>query len=122
MELQKIELDFSVCKIKNIQQVDFTREFVFLHKTPEEISLVCESACVPPDAISVEASWKALRISGQLEFGLIGIIARISKILAEAQISIFVISTYDTDYVLLKADDFNKGIQELARNGYTIQQ
>ena len=120
MELQKIEYDFSVCKIRNVGQVDFTREFVFLQKTPDEISLVCESAYVPQNAITVEAGWKALRITGLLDFGLVGVIAKIANILAEVEISIFVISTYDTDYILLKAESFSKGVQELERHDYVI--
>ncbi|MCL2825997.1 MAG: hypothetical protein FWD72_01170 [Eggerthellaceae bacterium] len=72
MELQAIENDFSVCKIDNVEQVDFTKEFVFLSKTPDEVSLVCESACVPLGARAVEAGWKALRVCGVLDFSLIG--------------------------------------------------
>ena len=120
MELQKIEYDFSVCKIDNITQVDFSREFVFLQKTPEEISLVCESACAPPDAIAIEAGWKALKVSGVLDFGMIGVLAKISNILAEVEISIFVVSTYNTDYILLKAENFDRGINALIRNGYVV--
>ena len=121
MELQKIECDFSVCKIRSIEQADFTREYVFLQKTSDEISLVCESTCVPPNAITVEAGWKALRISGLLDFGLVGVIAKIANILADVEISIFVISTFNTDYILLKAENFFKGTQELVRHGYVIQ-
>jgi len=120
MDLQKIECDFSVCKIRNVEQVDFTREFVFLQKTPDEISLVCESAYVPSNTTTVEAGWKALRISGLLDFRLVGVIAKIANILAEAEISIFVISTFNTDYILLKSENFAKGIQELMRQGYAI--
>jgi len=121
LELQKVECDFSVCKIDNIDDIDFTREFVFLQKTPDEVSLVCESAYVPSSAIAVVTGWKALQVSGVLDFDLIGIIAKIANILAEVEISIFVVSTYDTDYFLLKAEDFDRGIQELLRNGYVIK-
>ena len=120
VELQRIECDFTICKIKNIEQADFTREFVFLQKTPDEISLVCETAYVPPNAITAEAGWKALKISGVLDFGLIGVIAEIANILAEAEISIFVVSTYNTDYILIKAEAFGRGTRELIRNGYVI--
>ena len=121
MELQKINCDFSVCKIERVDQADFSREYVFLSKTADEISLVCESAYAPPDAVAIESGWKALRVSGVLDFGLIGIIARIAHILAEIEISIFVVSTYDTDYVLIKEECFDTGIQELNRKGYIVK-
>jgi len=121
MKLQKIEYDFSVCKIEQIEHVDFTREFVFLSKTSDEISLVCETDYVPPNAIASESGWKALRISGVLDFGMIGVISKISKILAEIEVAIFVVSTYNTDYILMKAESFDKGIKKLALNGYVIK-
>jgi len=121
MELQKLAYDFSVCKIDHIEQVDFTQEFVFLSKTPDEISLVCETGSMPPCVIASEPGWKALQVSGVLDFGMIGVIANISNLLAEAGISIFVVSTYNTDYILLKVENFDRGIQILERNGYVIK-
>jgi len=121
MELQRLGLDFSVCKIDSIEQVDFTREFVFLSKTDDEISLVIESAYTPPDAIAIEAGWSALKISGVLDFDMIGVIAKISEILAAANIGIFVVSTYNTDYIFFKTECFERGVQALSRNGYTIK-
>ena len=121
MELQKIKYDFTICKVENTRHIDFTREFMFLHKTPDEISLVCESDYVPSNVITAVSGWKALKISGVLDFGLVGIIAKIANILAGVEISIFVVSTYNTDYILLKAEDYDKGTQELLRNGYDIR-
>ena len=121
LELQKLSCEFSVCKIEHIGQADFTREFVFLSKTSDELSLVCETSHVPHDAIVSEHGWKALKVSGVLDFGMIGVIAKIANILAEAEISIFVVSTYNTDYILLKIENFDRGIQILVRNGYVIK-
>jgi len=120
MELQKLEIDFTVCKIENVEQIDFAREFVFLSKTNDEISLVCESSYVPNNIIASEAGWKALKILGVLDFEMIGIIAKISNILAEAGICIFVVSTYNTDYIFMKDENCERGIQALMSNGYTI--
>ena len=92
-----------------------------MQKTPDEISLVCESGCAPSNAVAVENGWKAFKISGTLDFGLIGIIAGISKILAAAGIGVFVISTYDTDYILMKEYNFDKGIGALKDNGYVVK-
>jgi hypothetical protein len=120
MVLKKIESNFTVCKIKDISQVDFTRDFVFLSKTDDEISLVCESEYVPSNAFICEPGWKALKISGVLDFGMVGVISKISSLLAQANISVFVISTYNTDYILLKNTDFDNGVQILSNNDYSV--
>ena len=120
IKLQKIKGSFSVCKITNANEADFTREFVFITKTPDEISLVCESDCVPTTATAVEHGWKAFRVSGILDFGLIGILSKIAGILAKEKISIFAVSTYNTDYVLVKTENFDAGMEALIRNGYAV--
>ena len=120
MELQIIEHGFSVCKIKDLKQVDFNEEFVFLLKALDEVTLVCKSELVPSNIIASESGWRALKVAGILEFGMIGVIAKISKILSEAKISIFVASTYNTDYFFVKEENFEKAIQMLKRNNYTV--
>jgi len=121
VELQEIEGSFCVCKVENTEQIDFSQAFLFIAKTPDEISVVCKSGDVPSNAIAIEDGWKALRISGILDFGLIGILAKISNLLADARISIFAISTYNTDYILLKAENFDNGLQVLINNGYIVR-
>jgi len=121
MKLIKLNLDFSICKVEDISFIDFNREFVFLSKTDDEISLVCESNSVPENITEINDNWKALKISGVLDFSLIGIIADISNILASASIGIFVISTFNTDYILLKGDQIQKAIVELEKRGYIIE-
>ena len=121
MELQRLEYDFTVCQVNTLEHVDFTREFVFLSKTDDEISLVCESAYAPPNPIASEAGWKALKISGILDFGMIGVIAKIATLLAEVDISLFVISTYNTDYILVKSENLEKSVHALECNGYVIK-
>jgi len=120
MELQKVKGDFSICKVATIKQIDFSKELLFVAQTPDEISVVCESAYLPQECIEVENGWNVLKVSGMLDFGLIGIIAKISNILADAKISIFVVSTYNTDYILLKTESFEKGLQVLRQEGYVI--
>ena len=121
MELQKIDRDFTICQTSGLNHIDFTREFIFLSKTDDEISLVCESDYVPPEVIISDPGWKALKILGILDLGLTGVISKIAGLLAEAGIGIFVVSTYKTDYLLLKAVNFDRGVQTLARNGYVIR-
>lgn len=120
MKLKRLDLDFTVCKICNIDEVDFTNEFVFISKTDEEISLVCDSSVTPHNAIAIEAGWKALKFTDNLDFGMVGVIAKVSNILSMASISIFVVSTYNTDYVFLKSSDFEKSISLLENSGYII--
>ena len=118
MELKKLKQDFTICQIQSLDHVDFSRKFAFLSKTDDEISLLCESAYVPPNATASEPNWKGLKISGILDFGMVGVIAGISNILASAGISIFVVSTFNTDYIFVKEKNFDKCLQELAQAGY----
>jgi len=118
MELQKLDGEFTICKIDNEEHVDFSKEFVFLSKTDDEISLVCESAYVPSYAKASKIVWRGLKISGELDFELVGVIAKITNILAKADISVFVVSTYNTDYFFMNAENLDAGIKVLIDNGY----
>lgn len=121
MILKKLAYDFSVCKIKDLTNIDLSREFFFVGKTDEEISLVCMTEDVPQDVLEQDMGWRAFRIQGTLDFSLIGILAKISTILAENKIGIFAISTYNTDYILTKAENFQKAIDVLAKAGYQVE-
>lgn len=120
MEIKIIEKNFSICKVENFSQINLTDEYCFLGKTEEEMSIVCETDKVPQNTISRDDGWKAFRIQGVLDFSLIGILAKISTILAEEKIGIFAISTYNTDYILTKVENFQKAIEALQKNGYQI--
>ena len=120
MKLKKLSQDFSVCKISNMKEMDFGQEIFFLCKTDQELSLVCETSKVPPQALEAEHGWKALRIEGILDFGMVGVIAQISGILAKSSISLFVVSTFNTDYILLKAPQYENAIQCLLQEGYEV--
>lgn len=120
MILEILEEDFVVCKLKNLDEVDFSKDFTFLSKTDEELSLVCSRNSIPENAMEVEKDWKAFRIIGVLDFSLIGILSKISSILADNGIGIFVISTFNTDYVLVKKNNIDKAKLKLSQNGYTF--
>ena len=120
MELKVIDGDFSVCKVEDLSQVNLNQDFYFIGKTDEELSLVCRTGDVPAGTVSREDGFKAFRIQGELDFSLIGILAGISAVLAENKIGIFVVSTYNTDYVLTKADDFERALGLLESHGYGI--
>ena len=120
MELKRLNYNFSVCKVENYTEVDLKSEFCFIGKTDEELSLVCFTECVPINVTHREDGWKGFRIQGVLDFSLIGILAKISSILAEDKIGIFVVSTYNTDYVMVKEADFERAMMALAQEGYTV--
>ncbi len=117
MEIHIIEQFFSICKLEDLSRVDWSSPFCFLCKTDEEMSLVCETADVPPNTVARDDGWRAFRIQGILDFSLIGILSRISAILAEEGIGIFAVSTYNTDYIFTKAECFSKAITALEKEG-----
>ena len=117
MRLEKLRYDLSVCQVKNLADVN---DFLFLSKTDKELSVVCETAKVPENTINREDGWTAFRVEGSLEFSLVGILADLSHCLADAGISIFAVSTYDTDYILVKKDNWDKAKSALLNAGYEI--
>ncbi|MBQ7221849.1 MAG: ACT domain-containing protein [Bacteroidales bacterium] len=118
MTLQIIDREFTICKVTDYTGVDLNGAFVFTGATDEEKSLVCPTESVPKNAVARDDGWKAFRIEGTLDFSLTGILARISSILAENGIGIFAISTYNTDYILVKSDNLDRAIKALEKNGY----
>ncbi|MGL6200091.1 MAG: ACT domain-containing protein [Lachnospiraceae bacterium] len=120
LELKQLNRDFSVCKLRDLEHVDLNRDFTFIAKTDDELSLVCETQYVPPSPIAAEHGWKALKICGVLDFNLVGIIAKISGILADEGIPVFVISTYNTDYILIKYENYNEAVLLLQENKYQL--
>ncbi|WP_099468734.1 ACT domain-containing protein [Konateibacter massiliensis] len=121
MELKIINQEFSICKVKDLSQIDYSDKFCFISKTDEELSLVCSTNLVPKNVIECDNGWKAFRIQGVLDFSLIGILSKISTLLAEDSIGIFAVSTYNTDYILTKEENFDKSIKILENNGYVIK-
>ena len=118
--LNKLERLLTVCKVKNIDDIDLSKEFYFIGKTDEEISLVCETNDVPENTIEREDGWRGFRIQGILDFSLIGILSKLSGILADNKIGIFAVSTFKTDYILVKDADFEKSLVVLLNAGYTV--
>ena len=120
MELKKLPYDLTVCKVASLADVDLDGEFFFLGKTDEELSLVCRTEDVPAATVEREDGWKGFRIEGVLEFSMVGILSKLSGILAENEIGLFAVSTYNTDYILVKEANFAKALEVLAAEGYTI--
>lgn len=120
MTIQALPDAFSVCKAADYSLVDRETMFCFTGRTDAERSLVCRTQDVPDNATAREDGWRAMRITGTLDFSLIGVLASISTVLAENGIGIFVLSTYDTDYILTKQKTYARALQLLAQAGYQI--
>ena len=120
MDIKIIDGNFTVCKLSSIAEINLNKDFCFVGKTDEEISLVCRTSDVPSNTIERDDDWRAFRIEGVLDFSLIGILSKISSVLANNKIGIFAISTYNTDYILVKADNLDSAITALRNNGYTV--
>ena len=118
--LEVLKTDFSVCKVTDYAGIDIDQPFVSTGCTDEEKSLVCPVELVPGNTTSRDDGWKAFRICGVLDFSLIGILAGIAGALAAERIGIFAISTYNTDYILTKEENFARAIAALKEAGYRI--
>ena len=102
MELKGMAYELTVCKVADVSDIDMITEFYFIGKTDEEISLVCKTEDTPSNTIDRDDGWRGFRIQGILDFSLIGILSKLSGILAQHKIGIFAVSTYNTDYILVK--------------------
>ena len=120
MILKRIEYELTVCKVASTADLKLDNKFYFIGKANDEISLVCLTADTPSDTIARDDGWKAFYIDGELDFSLIGILSKISGILADNNIGIFAVSTYNTDYILVKAEHYDKALTVLADKGYKI--
>ena len=118
--LEPLKDRFSVCKVINYSGIDLTQPFCFTGATDEENSLVCPEPLVPDNTTAQDDGWKCFRIIGQLDFSLIGILSGISEVLASNKIGIFAISTFNTDYILTKEENFEKALEVLMDAGYVI--
>ena len=113
---------YGICRFDpniSIPQWALKGNFTSVTKTPEELSVVCPLEYIP-DNVLCEKSWRALKVEGPLDFSLTGILASISSILAQSNISIFAVSTYDTDYVFVKEKDLDAAAEALSMKGYRV--
>ena len=117
MQIKKIEGDFTVCKVVDFSNVNFEAEYCFTAKTDEENSVVCRTEDVPKNTIAREDEWRAFRVEGILDFSLTGILANISALLAEENIAIFAVSTFNTDYIFVKKESEMDTLDKLQRDG-----
>ncbi len=115
-------MPFAICRLPpGIEVPGWVKNssFYSITKTEDELSVVCEQGLVP-FGVKVESGWCLLKVEGTLDFSLTGILAGLTKPLAEAQISLFAISTFDTDYLLVKSESLEKAVNALTESGHSV--
>ena len=120
--LQLLPWNFTVCRMETDQVIPRNQDYFFTGKTEEEYSLVCPTDQVPVNTLDREDGWRGFRIKGTLDFSLIGILAPIARILADHKIGIFVISTFNTDYIFVREKDYLRTISLLENAGYHMEE
>jgi uncharacterized protein len=122
LELDVMPGDYAICRWPAGTTVpDWVNEgaFTSVTRTPTELSAVCAADSVPAGAVS-EGPWRILAVRGPLDVALTGIMASVATPLAEAAVSLFAISTYDTDYLLVRADSLDRAVEALKGAGHKV--
>lgn len=121
LRLSKVPGTYAVCRLAPGASLPawVRGAFTSVTRTPDELSIVCDDDAVPVD-IKAERRWRALRIKGPIPFEMVGVAAALISPLAEARISIFLVSTFDTDYLLVKEDVFARALDVLRDAGHDV--
>lgn len=119
--LKTLPFALSVCKLASTADLDLTNDFFFLGKTDTELSLVCKTSETPKNVICREDGWRGFFIDSELDFSLVGVLAGITGILADNNVSVFAVSTYNTDYILVKEAHFANALRLLSESGYAVE-
>lgn len=125
MKLSILNDSFSVVKLPPTADIPawaMHGEFFSITRTAEELSIVCPSACLqePLELAAAEHDWSCIKVEGVLDFGLTGILASLANPLAENGISLFAISTYNTDYLLVKSHVLDQARWVLEQAGHDV--
>lgn len=123
MHLVLLSMELAVCRLapgEVIPAWSMRRTgFFSITATEDELSLVCAADSVP-EGVRCEQGWRAIKVIGPLDFALVGILASLSSTLAQAQVSIFAVSTFDTDYILIKEAQLAQAIAALEQAGHEL--
>lgn len=120
LTLHLLRGDFSICKVAGEEDFPKGLDYCFTAKTDQEFSLVCPTDKVPASALDREDGWKGLRIQGILDFSLVGILAPIANLLANHKIPVFIISSFNTDYIFVKEENYCTSLSLLEEAGWMI--
>ncbi|MFT8324603.1 ACT domain-containing protein [Oenococcus sicerae] len=122
MELLLLKEPLTVFQVGTLKEVDLSINPLNISVTADEISVVAPTSQVPAKTLNREDGWQMFKIEGVLDFSLIGILAKISGALAKEKISIFALSTFNTDYILAKSDKIHNAVRTLNTNGFPVRQ
>jgi adenylylsulfate kinase len=114
---------YSVCRLEPEAAVPpwaTGSPFLAITRTDEELSIVCRQDAIP-DGVRCDGGWRCLRVAGTLDFALVGVLSSLLQPLASAGISLFAVSTFDTDYLLLKDANLARAVEVLRQRGYEVQ-
>jgi hypothetical protein len=113
---------FTVCRLDArapIPSWAVEDDFFSITRTADELSIVCREG-VGPDGVQCERGWRCLRVDGTIPFSAVGVLASMTVPVAEAGVGVFALSTFDTDYLLVKEEDLPAAIDALRRRGHTV--
>ena len=122
LDLSILDERLAICRLDQQAEIPswaIQRPFFAVTRTSDELSIVCPEQNTPSD-VCCEGGWNALKLAGPFAFELTGILTAVATPLAEAEIGIFAISTYDTDYVLVKAAQLDRAIEVLEEQGHRV--
>ncbi len=111
---------FAICRLgpeADIPSWALAGDFFSVTRTKEELSLVCPQEMVP-EGTHCEKDFRSIKVEGPLDFALVGLLASLTEALAQEEISILAISTFDTDYLLVKEAQVDRAVQKLSQAGY----
>ena len=122
-ELEVLPFELAICRLgpeEGAPQWALQAQFFSLTRTGDELSVVCPQDQVPP-GVEMSGGWTCLKLRGPLNFDQVGVLASLAQPLADAGISIFVVSTYETDYILVQRKDINQAVSVLRKKGHAVQ-
>lgn len=127
LKLEILPDRYAICRLDPREAVpEWTKDadpgadaFVSITRTSEELSIVCRDLEIP-EHVEKECGWRCMRVAGKLDFNLVGVIAELTKHFADAAVSVFVVSTFDTDYLLIQDMNWSRAVDALLENGHVV--
>jgi hypothetical protein len=123
LRLLEVDGTFAICKMGAEAPVPpwaAAGPFCSVTRTADELSVVCGQEAVP-EGVVCERGWRCLRVAGAVPLSAVGVLAALTAPLAEAGISVFAVSTFDTDYLLVRADGWGRAVDVLVRYGHAVR-